>query len=584
MDKWTVARSLDEIAKYIELSEPNPFKARAFEKAARRIESQDRDIDDLVASGDLYSTPGIGKGIGPIIADLVTKGRSRYLDDLRSQFPSGIFELLRVPGLGLKKIGLLYSALGIGNLDELEAAASSGGVAKLPGFGAKTQKQILDGIEAARRRSSQFLLPLGLEVGQSILGNLAQIGIIEDAEVSGSVRRRLEILVTVDVVVVTNDRARAIAAMKKRALLDRLEEVDETTLCGFGRDEVPVSIHMTSRADSGAAMLVATGSRDFVQSFASKIAKNGYELRNRRLFHDGRHLRSETERALFERVGIPFVDPELRESGDVLGRKKRVQLLEPGDLRGTFHVHTTFSDGRNTVAEMLSAARDRGFEYVGISDHSPNAFYANGLTVDDLTRQHAEIDVHRDAAAPMRVFRGTEADILNDGAIDYGHATLPRFDFVIASIHSRFGMERAEMTARMLRALDDPFVTILGHLTGRLLLGRQGYSIDFDRVFDRAAERGVLIEINGNPHRLELDWRQIGRAVDRGVLLCINPDAHSIAELSHVISGAWVARKAGLSAKQIFNTRPVEEVAEHLGRRKREAIVATRKSPESLSP
>ncbi len=255
-------------------------------------------------------------------------------------------------------------------------------------------------------------------------------------------------------------------------------------------------------------------------------------------------------------MAVPFVDPELRESGDVLRRKKRVRLVEPADLKGTFHVHTTFSDGRNSVAEMLSAARDRGFDYVGISDHSPNAFYANGVTVDELKRQHAEIDVQRAIVAPMRVFRGTEADILDDGTIDYGHATLPKFDFVVASIHSRFGMDREAMTARMLRALDDPFVTILGHLTGRLLLGRTGYSIDFDRVFDRAAERGVMIEINGNPHRLELDWRLAGRAVDRGVLLCINPDAHSIAELSHVISGVWLARKAGLSAKQIFNTRP----------------------------
>ncbi len=217
---------------------------------------------------------------------------------------------------------------------------------------------------------------------------------------------------------------------------------------------------------------------------------------------------------------------------------------------------------------MLSAARDRGWEYAGLSDHSKAAFYARGLTEEDLKRQHAEIRAHEGAVAPMRVFRGTEADILNDGSIDYGAKTLAKFDFVIASIHSRFGMNKDEMTTRLLRALDDPFVTFLGHLTGRLLLSRAGYTFDYDRIFDRAVERGVIIEINGSPRRAELDWRLIKRAVDRGVVLSIHPDAHSTGELSRVINGTWVARKGGLSAKQIFNTRTVDEVAEYLAERR----------------
>lgn len=224
-------------------------------------------------------------------------------------------------------------------------------------------------------------------------------------------------------------------------------------------------------------------------------------------------------------------------------------------------------------------ASERFNRDAGVSDHSQNAYYAHGLTPDDLQKQRAEIDAQRAGVAPMRVFCGTEADILDDGRIDYGPRTLAGFDFVIASVHSRFGMDEEKMTERMLRALDDPFVTILGHLTGRLLLNRKGHSIDFDRIFDRAAERGVMIEINGNPKRLELDWRLIHRAIDRGVLLCINPDAHSIHELSYVISGTWVARKAGLAPKQIFNTRPVDEVAEYLARRRERAIAQTFPSP-----
>jgi DNA polymerase (family 10) len=502
----------------------------------------------------------------------MTTGRSKYLEELRAQYPPGIFELLRVPGLGLKKIGILHAEFGIAGLDDLEAAARDGRIAKLPGFGAKMQQKILEGIETARRRTSQFLLPAGLEIGELVRERMTSIAKISDAEVSGSVRRRLETGNRVDVVVAASDVEAAIAATRKQEVIDRLEVVGEMTLGGTGRDEIEVRLHFTKPADFGCAMLVTTGSPEFVDAFATRIAKDAFELRGLALFHKGRHVTTANERDLFERVGIPFVDPERRESADILARKTRVHLVEPNDLKGTFHVHTTFSDGRNTVAEMLGAARDRGFDYVGLSDHSQNAYYAHGLTPDDLRKQHAEIDARRAGVAPMRVFRGTEADILDDGRIDYGPKTLAGFDFVIASVHSRFGMDEEKMTERMLRALDDPFVTILGHLTGRLLLNRKGYSIDFDRIFDRAAERGVMIEINGNPNRLELDWRLVHRAIDRGVLLCINPDAHSINELSYVISGTWVARKAGLSPRQIFNTRPVDEVAEHLARRRERAI------------
>lgn len=558
MDKWTIARTLDEIAKYLELSEPNPFRVRAFEKAARAIEKLDADINELVLRGELFSVSGIGKAIGPIVSELVTTGRSRYLEELREQYPPGIFELLRVPSLGLKKIGILYSTLGISNLEELEAAAREGRVAKLQSFGKKTQDKILEGIETAKQRTSQFLLPFGLEVGESIREQLASIAAIDDAEVTGSVRRRLEVVRNVNIAVAARDPKKAIAAIRKRALLDRIEAVDDDTLRGVARDEVEVFLHICKPEEFGGTVLRTTGSREFVAAFEAKakIAK------------------AKTEHDVFERAGIPFVDPELREDAALLAKKKRVTLIQPTDLRGTFHIHTTFSDGRNSVLEMLTAASERGWEYAGISDHSKNAFYARGLTEEDLERQHAEIRTQEKSVAPMRVFRGTEADILNDGEIDYGAKTLSKFDFVVASIHSRFGMDKDEMTTRILRALDNPFVTFLGHLTGRLLLSRTGYTFDFDRVLDRAAERGVMIEINGSPRRLELDWRHIKRAVDRGVVLSIHPDAHSIRELGYVISGTWVARKGGLSAKQIFNARPVDEVAEYLAARRKKAMSA----------
>jgi len=548
MDKFSVARALDEISRYLELGEANRFKALAFERAARSLRALDREPADLIAAGDLQKTPGIGKATAAIVEELVRSGSSRYLDELRAQYPPGIFELMRVPSLGLKKIGVLYETLGVGNLDELEAAARAGKLAKLHGFGPKTQQKILDGIEKARRRESQFLLPVGLEVGAAIRAQLAAIDGVVDAEVSGSVRRRLEVIRNVNVVVATRAPERVVALLPR--IVENVEALDETTVKGVANSEIDVLFHFAKPPEFGAVLFETTGTKEFVDAFPHPA-------------------KGKTERDVFENAGIAFIEPERRETADDLKRKRRKKLVDLGDLRGTFHVHTTFSDGRNTVFEMLDAARQRGFEYVGLSDHSKAAFYAGGLTEARLAEQRAEIEAQRPRVAPLRVFRGTEADILPDGSIDYSDSgALAQFDFVIASVHSRFNMDKDEMTARILRALDNPYVTFLGHLTGRLLLSRDGYTMEFDKVFERAGDRGVMIEINGNPHRLDLDWRLIQRALDRGVTFSINPDAHSTREYNALVSGTWVARKGGLTPKEIFNTRGADEVAEHFASRR----------------
>jgi len=547
MDKFTVARTLDEISRYIELSDPNPFRARAFEKAARAVERLETDITSLVESGAITKVSGIGKATAQIIEEIVRTGGSQYLEELRSQYPPGIFDLLRIPNLGLKKVGLLHSELGIGSLDQLEEAASSGRVAKLKGFGAKTAEMILKGIAFARMRESKFLLPVGLDVGESVRERLAEIAEIEDAEISGSVRRRLEVIRNVNIVIAT--KKRETVAEQLASIVANLEKIDDATFKGVARSEMDVYFHLATPAEYGAELLRTTGSADFVEAFG-KIPK------------------AKTERDAFRLAEIPFVEPERRESADDLQTKKRAKLITHTDLRGTFHVHTTYSDGRNTMQEMLDAAATRGWEYVGISDHSKAAYYAGGLTEDRLREQQAEIARREKDVAPMRVFRGTEADILPDGSIDYGEKVLAKFDFVIASVHSNFKMERDEMTDRILRALDDPHVTFLGHLTGRKLLSREGYSVEYDRIFDKAAARGVMIEINGNPNRLDVDWRYIRRAIERGVVFSIHPDAHSISEYNAVVTGTWVARKAGVSPKEIFNTKSVEEVEEFLRQRR----------------
>jgi DNA polymerase (family 10) len=553
MDKFAVAAALNEIARYIELTDPAPFRARAFEKAARAVEGIEGPLD----AARLAGVPGIGKGTATVIEELLRTGTSAYLEELRGTYPPDIFQLLRVPKLGLRKIGQLYEELGIGGLDELEEAAKAGKVARLKGFGEKTQQLILKGIAFARMRESRFLLPVGLEVGELLRERLAGIDAVEDAEVTGSVRRRLEIIRNVNIAVSTKATAKVIAAIREREIVADLEEVDEHTLRGRARNEIDVIFHFAPPDAFGAMLLATTGSAEFLLAWPAKSIPL-----------------APTEEEVFQKAGVVYVPPERRENGDDLKLKKPRPLVEMAALRGTFHVHTTYSDGRNTVGEMLAAARERGFDYVGLSDHSKAATYAGGLTEERLKLQKTEVDKLKPSLAPMRVFRGTEADILPDGSIDYGPKTLRDFDFVVASVHSRFSMTKDEMTERMLLALDDPHVTFLGHMTGRKLLNREGYTFDYDRIFERAGERGVIIEINGNPNRLDIDWRLVHRALDRGVRFSIHPDAHSIREYNALVTGIWVARKAGLSAKEIFNTQDAEAVSEYLSARRERALRA----------
>lgn len=569
IDKRAVARTLEEISRYLEISEANRFKTIAFRNAARRMEDVSTDMNTFVETGAVNSTPGIGKAIGPMIVELVTTGRLRYLEELRKQYPPGILDLMRVPGLGLRKIGLLYEKLGVAGLEDLQTACRENKLVTLPGFGKKTQQKIAEGIEFLQKQGAKVLLPRGMEAAESAQRRLEEIEGVEEVLIAGAIRRRLEVVQDVVLIVTSKKPETTAAKVLEQEVFDR-SQLHERELQATARYELPMRVLFCEPEEAASTLLLSTGSVEFIDALTAAASAVDSTLKLEGLWRKGKKIVAKTEEALFSKLGIAYVEPELREDATWLGSEAPV-LVERGDIQGVFHNHTTYSDGRATLEEMLTAARAIGYRYIGISDHSKLASYAGGLTEDRLVEQEKELEGLRAKFKGMRIFRGSEADILSDGSIDYGEPTLGQFDFVVASVHSRFKMDRSEMTERMLQAIANPRVTFLGHLTGRLLLSREGYTVDFDKVFDAAARFGVMIEINGNPRRLDLDWRRMQRALDRGVIFSINPDAHSTQELLLVQNGVWAARKGGLPASKIFNTLPVEGVEEHFARRKQRA-------------
>lgn len=563
-EKHTVVMALEEIANYIDLSEKNKFKAIAYRRAARSLETWEGDLGEAVARGELLSIPGVGKGIAPVVSELVRTGSASYLEELRRQYPAGIFELMRIDALGLKKIGVLYSELGIATIEDLEKACADQTIRKLPGFGKKTEEKICASLVALKETPVRHLLPKGLGIAQRVVELVGRVRNVSHVEITGSIRRRLETVGDVDLLVITN-RPKAVAdALLGHELLAEAHRKDEHVINAIFRGEMRIDLFVIQPEQLGAAMLLTTGSDAFVESVRTLAAKRDIELTiDNSDYAD--------ENALFAALEIAPVPPELRESA-APKRKTARRLIELGDIRGTFHIHTTYSDGRASVYEMLDACRDNGLEYAGISDHSKTAAYAGGLTEDRLVIQQREIEKESASFDTLRVFKGTEVDILQDGALDYAPKTLATFDFTVASVHSRFKMERDEMTERIVRALHDPFVTFLGHMTGRLLLSRAPYQLDVAAVFEAAAKNGVIIEINANPHRLDVDWRYMKQALDAGVVFSINPDAHSVDEMLHLQAGIWHARKGGLEPKHIFNTLEADAVAEYLAARRARAM------------
>jgi len=556
MTKRDIAAVLEEIAFLLELKGENPFKVKAYATGARVIESLPEEPAVLVQKGLLRNVKGIGQTLEGTVTELVTTGRSTLHQELQAAFPASLLVMSAIPGLGPKKLKAIYEQLGVSSVGELEYACVENRLVGLPGFGAKTQEKILAGIRQFKRHQGFHLYANVIEEAESILAAVRGTPGVVQADHAGEIRRRLEVVQSLSFVAAGSSPKAVMDALQSVLDVTQIEDqAGARTITARSAQSLPVTVALVDAANYGWGLLKATGNAEHVEALT------------RRLQARGAPVGGETEEAIYAAAGLPFIPPELREGhGEIeLAESGRLPvLLEPGLIQGVFHTHTIYSDGSATLEQMVEATRSLGYRYIGISDHSQSAFYANGLKEDRIRAQHAEIAAVQKKIPDVRIFKGIEADILADGAMDYPDEVLATFDFVIASVHSRFNLSEEEQTRRICRALSNPYVTMLGHSTGRLLLSRDAYRVDMKQVLDAAAAHGKIVEINANPHRLDLDWRLCGYAKEKGVKFSINPDAHSTEGLADVPFGVNVARKGGVTAQDVVNTLPVEAMTAKL--------------------
>jgi DNA polymerase (family X) len=576
MDSRTAAHVLTQIGGLLEAKGEQRFKARAYVGAARALVAIDTDdLAPLIQSGELAATPGIGPATLSVIRELVETGESSYLNRLREGMPEGILELMRVPGLSVQKVQLIHTELGVQNLEDLERVAQNGQLATLPKFGKKTADKILRGIEILRRSGHLERFPQAAIEAHMLLVNIEKHPDVKRADVAGSIRRHNEVVADIDIVAECAHDPVAVADSFGRAPgVSKAQGGDEPGSIKLRFvDGTHLDMHCVSKDDYPIALWRATGSNAHVDEVAAYADRKGFQIRGNSLRKAGKRVAVPSEDALFAALGLAPIPPELREGmGEVEAAAKRQlpELLTYDDLRGVLHCHSDYSDGGATIEAMAIAAQERGWSYIGITDHSESAFYAGGVKRDKLAEQHEEIDRLNASMKDFRILKGIEADILADGRLDYDSTTLDKFDFVIGSIHSRFSMDEDTMTKRVLDAMDDPHLTILAHPTGRLLLSREPYAIRIEEVLEKAAGVGVAVELNADPHRLDLDWRYCRRAKELGVTIEIGPDAHSTNGLDNVHFGVGMARKAWLEASDVLNTRSGSDIIS-FARKRREA-------------
>lgn len=569
MNKDQIAAIFENIARLLELKGENPFKIRAYTHAVRALEILSEPVETLVAEERVSSVDGIGKAISEKITELVQTGRLAYYDKLRDEFPPDILTLFDIQGLGGKKIKALWDALRIDSVTKLERACKSGAVAELPGFGEKTAANIIKAIEHMRKHAGEFRFGDIAALAEGLLEDLRGHPDVNLAQIAGSYRRKKEIVRDLDFIVSSRNAESVMTYFTSHPLVESILAQGATKSSVLLKSGIQCDLRVVSGAEYPFALNYFTGSKEHNVRMRSRALSKGWSLNEYRFSAaEGRELREplpeiHEENDIYRALGLDPVEPELRENrGEIEAAEhhKLPRLVEWTNLRGTFHNHTTASDGRASLEDMIAAAKELGLEYLGIADHSKSSFQANGLDEKRLAAQVARIRELNAAETDFRIFAGTECDILKDGSLDFSDDILSTLDYVVASVHSSFTMPEAEMTERIIRAIQNPHVTMLGHLTGRLLLSREPYQVNIPAILDAAAETGTIIELNANSRRLDLDWRWWPIAREKGVKCSINPDAHTTAGLQDLLFGVGIARKGWLTKDDVINTLPLSGI------------------------
>lgn len=565
--KETVIKTLEDIAVLLELTGENPFKSRAYMNAARNLEKVESDLNEVVQQGKIYEIEGVGDAIGKKIVELMTTGKLEYYEKLKSSVPPGHLEMLKISGLGPKKIHALYEQLGIKTIGELEYACHENRLIELKGFGKKSQENILAGIEKLKVYKERRLYAEVEGQAEALLKSLKEYKDISAISIGGSLRRGNETVKDIDILASSSNPEKLARAF---ANLDEVASVvasGETKVSVNLKSGVNADLRIVTKDEFPYALHHFTGSKEHNTAMRGRAKDMGIKMNEYGLFRGEKNILCRSEEDIFSALNLQFIPPELRENmGEIEAAEKDTlpKLVEEKDVQGLFHIHTNFSDGTDTLESIVLAAKKMGLKYIGISDHSRSAYYAGGLKAEDIQRQHELIDNLNDKHAPFYIFKGTEADILPDGSLDYDEGILARFDFVIAAVHSNFNMSAIEMTGRIKKALQNNYTTMLAHPTGRLLLSREPYALNIMEIIDAAAQFGKALELNANPHRLDLDWRNCIHAKKKGVKIAINPDAHQTAGLQDISFGIKIARKGWLEKGDCLNCLNLKRMKAYL--------------------
>jgi DNA polymerase (family 10) len=560
MDRHEVASALREIAALMEAEGANTFKVRAYERGARAVDALREDVTVLAREGRLTQIPGVGSGLAATIDELVRTGRSAQLETLRGRMPAGVLELL--PVLSLQKVKAVTETLGIRTLEELKAAAEAGKLRKVKGFGEATEKKVLQAIGNLSTAAPLTLLYEATREAESLLAFLLTSDAVARAEIGGALRRRVETVDRIEVVLASADPAAALEHVARYSLVTHVLEREEARIVVRLGAGIPAHVEVVPAARFAPALHRSTGSPKHREDLAAWAAARKATLDEEGVKRGGRRVKTPSEETLYEALGLRFIPPELREGwGEVEAAATGddfSDLVAAADVRGLVHCHTTYSDGKHSVEEMAKGAEALGMEYITFTDHSPTASYARGLTLDRLQKQWDDI-ARAQEKVKVRLLRGTESDILENGALDYPDRVLEQLDVIIASVHNRYRMDREAMTRRIVAAMKKPLFKVWGHALGRYVLTRPPFDADVPKILDVIAESRAAVEINGDPHRLDMEPKWIREARARGIRFTISTDAHSVGALRNVRWGADMARRGGVRRAEVLNTRPVEE-------------------------